>query len=248
MRITDTGREIFGRAPAFFGMEGSTGEGTSKTYIWGNLPLPILPSVGVRPGDSWASAIAESTLADMGGVWSAERLTAPIPARGTLEAIEYERGMRCARITNKIATTRNSRDGSMQEIVETYWFSLDKGMVIKMDRTSTQTTIIKVAAPTGGGGGGAAGGGGATGEDGAPVRKRGFGSAGSNTKDYGSPPPTDIRQAAPGEDGAEGRRRGGAAAGGGGRPGGGRAGGGGGGNRQSNRIVKSKTQFVLTLE
>lgn len=248
MRISDTGREIFGRSPYYIPMEGSSSQNESM-YIFGNFPLPVLPTTGVKAGDSWSGSLINSAM-DISKVYTTEKISFLIPGRGTLEAIEWEGGRRCAKIRNRIASSAATNAQGQEEQEELYWFSLDDQMIVRLERTWTSTTRRAQAAPSGGGGGGAAAPGAGSGGTGQGPSRGGRGNAGSIGP---AGPPEDMRQVGAGEDEegrgpARGGARGGAGAGGG-RPGGGGArGGAGGGGGSRVQIVKQRTQIVFTLD
>ncbi len=250
MRVTDTGREIFGRSPAYIPMEGSS-TANEKQYIFGNFPLPILPTTGVKTGDAWSGAIVQSGM-NIETVYSQEKISNPQPARGVLESIEWEGGRPCAKIRTRIATGTKANDGNQAEIEEIYWFSLADGMVTRLERNQVTTQRIRTAggggAAQGGGQGGAAGGGarGGRGTDSASGREgdRSMGPEGPGTLNQRSPDGSGERGGGDPRGG-----RGGNGGGGGvgqGQPG--RGGGAGNATRGGVRIIKSRQQFLLTLE
>ncbi|MBL8041099.1 MAG: hypothetical protein JNM04_07095 [Chthonomonas sp.] len=240
-RVSDTGREVFGRSPAYFGVEGTEGP-APKILIYGVFPLPLLPTRGVSQGDSWASGFVTSSplTNDLAEIYSKEKLSEISPARGTIEAIEYERGMKCVRIRNTIATSQALSNDVQSESEEVYWFSIDRGIIVKLERTYTTTVRVKSE-----GGGSAGSGGGSRGS-------ANGGGAPSGGKRGGRGAPADAGFTSPGtlfQEGDEAAARGGGSGPGRG-PGRGGMGSGAGGNRSGGgtRIMKSRVKFILTLE
>ncbi|MBS1706584.1 MAG: hypothetical protein JST40_11980 [Armatimonadetes bacterium] len=242
MRITDTGREVFGRSPIYLAPEGISSE-NRDLYLWGLFPLPVLPTQGVSAGSVWQGSIIAPSLKDFSEIWGTEKLTDLTVARGTLEAIEYERGERCAKIRYNIASGKTNPTGAQVAEDEYYWFSLDRGMIVKLERTTTATLKVQRAA-SGGGGGGT--GGGRSGRPGIAGQGTGGGGAGSSSGAKLDNAPDSFRQ---NDEDREGRGRPGGPGAGfspGGNPmggGTGRTGGGGG-----TQYIISKSHFVLTLE
>jgi hypothetical protein len=164
MRITNTGREVFGSVPAYFPMEGtsgSTGEDISL-QLYALFPLPTLPDKAVRPGDPWQSRFQNGIL-DLNKKDTVTRLTAKYPARGEFVSVEWEMGHPCAKIKNSISSgTKSLEGGSLAargaafaddkvELTETIWFALDKGVIVKSIR---DLTIDRKMESQGGGMGG----------------------------------------------------------------------------------------------
>lgn len=238
-RLANTGREVFGRGPFYFGLDGQTGS-QAQFDLFATIPLPILPSKGVRVGESWNGAFVTYAIEDISKLYESQRLTAPSPCRGTLEALEWQNGQRTARIRNKLAVSGGESDAAGQnEQEEVIWFSLDKGMPIRIERNYTRTMRIRV-----GGGSTAAGGGNAP--------SGGFGRRPGGGPGPGAGPgaPEDGMMMRQGRQGPRpgGSRQGpgpsGGGATGGGAAGGGAAGGGGGGVR----IIRERAQIVMTLQ
>ena len=150
MRITNTGREVFGSVPNYFAMEGTTGStGEDVTLnLYALFPLPTLPEKAVRPGDSWQSRFHNGVL-DLDKKDEVTRLTSKFPARGEFVGVEWEMGHPCAKIKNTIAQSTKSLEGEQLkargssfaddkiEVTETIWFALDKGIVMKSVRDMT---------------------------------------------------------------------------------------------------------------
>lgn len=265
MRLTDTGREVFGSFPFYAPSESSFGE-ANRFDLYGIFPPPVLPSRGVRPGGPpFASSLVQGIRNETEG-YDVSSLAQFIPARGTLESIEYEQGRPTAKIRNVLAQG-DARTG-VQEFEEIYWFALDLGMPTRVERRFTMTRRIREQV---GGGGGAAGGAGGPGGGGAPTG--GGGVAGTTGRGDIRPPVGNewiedqpgsmslpggglfnsgqLRQVRAGDE-EEGREGGMGRAGGqgrGGGMGGGRTGGlGGGGTRTRTRLVRERTTITLILE
>lgn len=245
MRLTNTGREIFGRAPYYFGLEASAGR-ESLLDLFAIIPLPQLPSKGVQVGDTWNASLTIPAIGDPGELYETLKLTKPTQATGVLEGIEYQNGERCARIRNKIAISTSADGDASQE--EAFWISLDRGILLKAERTITRTVRVKVQ--TGGGGGGAAGGAGLPGGRSSGGKQQGTsgpGRMGAQDLSFG-PDRGTIKQGLAGKGG---RPSGGAP----GTPGsfGAPGAGGGGGNtggaaRTTTKIVRERIVSTMTLE
>lgn len=239
MRISSTGREVFGSVPSYFGIEGSSGTGEDVTMnLYANFPLPTLPDKPVKPGSSWESRFQSGNL-DLSKLPEMTRVTTGFRGRGEFVGVEWEMGHPCAKIKNTIASGTTSVDGrrltaqgsafadDKAEMVETIWFALDRGVIVKRVRDLTIDRKIESQ-------GSAPGGFGAPGGPGmAPGGRPGSATPG---RPGGTPPGGDPglggaeRQA--GMPGLGGPARGGAGQGGGpqgpggfGPPGGGRTGG-----------------------
>jgi hypothetical protein len=182
MRVTSTGREIFGSVPEYFPMEGtsgSTGEDV-MTNLYALYPLPTLPEKAVRPGDSWQSRFQNGVL-DLTKMAETTRLTSKFPARGQFVGVEWEMGHPCAKIQNIIASGTKSLEGDQLkargsafaddkvELKETIWFALDKGIIMKSIRDMTLDRKMESQ------GGGAPGGFGPSGGPSGPGRSGGGG-------------------------------------------------------------------------
>ncbi|MBL8047356.1 MAG: hypothetical protein JNJ45_01615 [Chthonomonas sp.] len=247
MMISNTGREIFGRAPFYTGIDGNSG-GLSNTNLYATFPLPVLPQKGVTVGSTWSASFIKNNGTTPEKIAETPNVTTLTPARGTVEAIEYQNGERTVKVRNKIAVSGAGGGGVEDE--EIYWFSLDRGVVLKIERNFTQTTRIRVT-PSGGGGGAAGGGGTPAG----PGGKRGLGAgpggggggnAGASMDNRSGPggSPTVPTGAFQGKGGGGGRTAGPGAGGGGGNG----RGGSGSGSGGAYRVVRERIQTIMTLD
>lgn len=150
MRITPTGREVFGAIPDYFGLEGNVGVG-ERLNLYADFPLPTLPSKGVKPGDTWGANFQLGAI-DLENAHTQKSVVNIVPARGELLGVEWEMGHPCAKIKNTIAegtaapkTTSiqraESNAGAISDrkvsMEETVWFALDTGVVVKYFRDIT---------------------------------------------------------------------------------------------------------------
>ncbi len=259
MRLASNGREIYGAWP-FYSPSGASFGDSSRLDLVAMLPLPILPSGGIRPGRPFPGFLPQSTI-DLTKAYDIEKFTTLIQGRGTLEGIEYERGRPCVKVRNVIA--QGEAATGVQEFDETYWFALDMGMPIRIERRYTIT--MRVREQIGGGGGGAQQGGA---PQGGPGRA---GGRGTDTSDDGGregrmmtpglPEPAadgSIRLTGAGllfsptlfqaGQGARGGSLDGGPGGGGGQAVQGGGGGGGGGARTRTRIVRQRTVISMVME
>ncbi|MCB0825901.1 MAG: hypothetical protein KDC26_06905 [Armatimonadetes bacterium] len=169
-RITSTGREIFSAFPTYFPLEGTGGE-QSRLDLFLIYSMPILPSNAVNVAEPFQAAVPQSNF-KIEDRWEVNDVFNNLPARGTVQGFEWESGMPCAKISSTLALgaddlknmeNLNQLEGEATkiELQTTYWFALDKGVVIKSITTMTQEALVEV----GGSGGGFSGGGGPTGSD-----------------------------------------------------------------------------------
>ena len=167
MRVTPTGREVFGAIPDYFGIEGNTGTG-QRVSLFADYPLPTLPSKGVKPGDSWGANFQLGAI-DTQNLYGQKSVVEIVPARGELIGVEWEMGHPCAKIKNTIAegtspTKLNSRTAKAGDQIsdrkvsmeETIWFALDTGVVVKYFRDITIEGKTNFGLTSGGQGAGGA--------------------------------------------------------------------------------------------
>lgn len=233
MRLTNTGREIFGRAPFYTGFEGNSGK-QSLLDLFATIPLPILPTKGVTVGSIWDAGMVASSLADISKIYDTDKMTAPSRARGTLEAIEWQNNERCAKIHNKIQLG-TAKDGATSEQEEFFWISLDRGVLLKLERNYVRTVRIKDVQNSGATAGTDGGTPGGKARPGAQGAGGGSGAAtGAKIQGKGGP-------SRPGGDGGGPRRPGGTGLGG-------NAGGRSGGSSSGVKIVRERVQITMTLD
>ena len=254
MRITNTGREVFGSIPDYFGFDGNLGSG-DRFALFASFPLPVLPTKSVRPGDTWQPSFQFGAL-DLDKKAEVNTVINSAPARGEFKGVEWEQGHPCAVIKNSIAqgSTVKSRVGSqMQDIAdrkvsfeETIWFALDTKKIVQYYRDIT----IEGKTDMGFAAGGSSSAGAGAPPSAAPGGRSG-GGKGPDDFNIRDGRPTDIKQAknpgggrgptaGPGGGGPPQGGRGGPIAGPGG-PGGGAAAG-----QQS--FIRVRNQYIFTLE
>lgn len=211
MRISSTGREVFGAVPEYFGLEGNAGQGV-RLGLYATFPLPTLPTKGVKPGDTWQSNFQDGSL-DMQHLFTLNSVVDKIPTRGEFLGVEWEMGHPCAKIRNTIsegsaAPKLDKKDRGLGDKIsdrkitleETIWFALDTGVVVKFFRDETFEGKGDLGLANGGSGGsggsgpapaglsGAGGGNGGKGGGGkAPGDFQAGGKVGNNFQ--GGPPP-----------------------------------------------------------
>lgn len=158
MKISPTGRELWGSIPVYFPLEGTTGD-ASRSDLYAIFPLPVLPSKAIYPGDTWQaqhlfSAIDENKLHEQ------DKLTEALASRGTFVGVEWERGMPCAKFNIAVdagprdianAVNLNNQPGEAQKVSlnGVIWFSLDKGIIVKSDITMLQESLVTFGADSG---------------------------------------------------------------------------------------------------
>lgn len=179
MRITNTGREVWGAAPPYFPLEGTSGD-SNLLDLYALLPLPVLPSKALFPGDVWQAQQLFSQL-DVDKLPETNKLTTGLVSRGTFLGVEWEKGIPCAKFSVQVeagpremvnAVNLNNQPGeatrvSLEGIV---YFALDRGIVVRSEFNMLQESLITVGTTQGagvgvqgGGGGGNAGSGGGAG-------------------------------------------------------------------------------------
>jgi len=253
MRLSGTGREIFGSIPRYFPLDGIAGE-AFRSDLLASFPLPTLPEAPIRLGTAWQGGFQLGDL-DLEQIDDLKSVVSRIGARGEFVGVEWQNGRPCARLRYSLAVNEPRTGGrnrlvNAQSINEDIWFALDLGTVIKMVRTYTIDT--KVQGGTGTNTGTVASGG-------TNPRFSGQGGQGSSTAaaEWQTPPPAGTIK--------QGNRRGGQGRGGGDGPpagafggqngpgapgtrGGGGAQGGRSGGAAGSRIVRISVQQVFELE
>ena len=167
--LRPTGAEVYADIPQYYEIEG-TGTGDMKTDLIGFMSLPILPTERLQVGDSWQAAI-DVTESSIGQVRRTGSAATRIPARGTFEAVEWERGEPCAKLRYELEQAvgnRNSRelalagrefrDNDRLRIEQLVWVSVRNGKLVRQDMIVEADA--KAAVGNGGGGGGNMGDGG----------------------------------------------------------------------------------------
>ncbi len=270
MKISNTGKEIFGAAPIYVPMMGSSGEGNVEA-LFADFPLPVLPPKPVKPGDFWAGTFNNGYI-DIDNIFESNRFSLAFPARGTVEGIEWQNGIPCAKLRNTIAVGTTSPEGKKLqamgrafaddkiELDETVWFALDRGIAVKIVRNMKIDRKVEGGSGTGMGSGPAGNAGaGSPGTPGAGKNGGKGGAVGSGMilppKDSGAP--GGNFQITPGG-GGKGGNQGGAGSrslgapprsgGAGGQNRGGFGGGGRGGSSGGAQYVRIVMQQVLTIQ
>lgn len=162
MRITDTGREVFGSMPTYFPMDGTAGE-SSRVDLFALLPLPVLPTKAVKPGDVWQGSFLFGSY-DINNIYNIDKLTEALPGKATFEGVEWEHGVPCAKLQTQVSVgakdLANVENLGFQEgqansakIESHVWLALDRGIVVKQELLLTQESLVDVAVNSGGGGG-----------------------------------------------------------------------------------------------
>lgn len=144
MKVTNTGREVFGSAPIYVPLLGTSGEGDPEN-LFADFPLPVLPQKAVKPGETWPGTFNNGSI-DTEKLFETDKFTIAFPARGVLEGIEWQNGVPCAKIRNTIAVGTSSPEGKKLqalgrafaddkiELDEFVWFALDRGIAVKIER------------------------------------------------------------------------------------------------------------------
>jgi len=155
MRLTNKGREVFGAQTPYFGIDGANGGGKILDLFL-RLPFPVLPEKRVKPGDIWQGAFS---LGRSSGVsFSVDRVTDLIQGRGSFEAVEYQKGVACARIRTSIASGAadlknlsnlgfNQQNQSLR-LDSVAWLSLASGTIMRHEISLVQEALVEGAAST----------------------------------------------------------------------------------------------------
>ena len=144
MRVNSHGWEQYGTLPKIFPSQLSISGSYQPTDLFGDEPLPTLPTHAVKPGDVWESRFQLPSLS-LATDETATSFTQKIPARAEFVAMEWEMGSPCAKIhqtfqigsrgggigANKIKTNADTID-------EVFWFAVDKGVILRLERTVTE--------------------------------------------------------------------------------------------------------------
>jgi hypothetical protein len=146
VQVTNTGWEVFGSVPTYFGFEGA---GTpARLDLIAGPALPTLPAKAVAPGSTWASRFQLPNI-DLAQRFELYKLTTSLPARGELIGYEWEAGHPCAKIRTVISEGSSIPAGrtlrlegqefkegkiSLEEIT---YFALDLRQFIRLERTLT---------------------------------------------------------------------------------------------------------------
>lgn len=183
MRLTPTGKEVFGSIPVYWPLEGTSAAGGIGGGLVAWEPLPSLPEKAVRPGDSWQTRFQDGKFDPEKAHNQTSVVRSYGPARGEFVNVEWESGHPCAKLHNVIQESQMSEQdkkaikegakfgGDKIKVDETVWFALDTRQVIKSVRDITFETKQEGAGGMMGGGGypGAAPGGGYPGGGGYPA-------------------------------------------------------------------------------
>ena len=201
MRLSGTGKEVFGSIPVYWPLEGTSAGGGIGGGLLAIEPLPSLPEKAVRPGDSWQTRFQDGKFDPEKAHNQTSVIRSFGPARGEFVNVEWESGHPCAKIHNSIAEGQMSDadkklikagakfGGDKIKIDETVWFALDTRQVIKSVRDMTIEVKQESAGGgmMGGGGGYPGGSGGYPGSQGGRPGVGGRGGAGADFTDPGTP-------------------------------------------------------------
>jgi len=203
MRLDDVGREVFTALPLYFGLEGTNGSPPKVAYF-PVVPMYVLPTGAVKPGQIWQSSQMMSNLEtdDLVEMLEKDKHMRALPARGQFEGVTWYKNFPCAKLTSTVALGKdvlanvrdlNQVEGEAQrvELKETLWLALDRGIIIRREIAIIQESLIDQApaqTQSGGGSGGPT----AAGTAGGPTAAGaagGGGSAGSANSITDVPPP-----------------------------------------------------------
>lgn len=168
--LRPNGLEVYSDVPVVIELGGSTGT-VPEANIFPFLPLPVLPTSKLNVGDSWQANIAmpgsniEKTRQD-------GKAFTMYQARGTFEAVEWERSRPCAKLKYEISFAEGSKDtptlevagrefrnNQRQRIQQIVWLDLERGVMIRSDLTIEGDLKLEAPSQTGAGTAGGAGGG-----------------------------------------------------------------------------------------
>jgi len=141
MRVHATGQEVYGEVPPYITFEGQT-TSTPVDQLYADMPLPMLPTKNVKPGDTWQTRfqLAQGKNSDEVNLRGA--MTEKLPARAEFVAVEWEMGYPCAKIHHTLSVGSggggiglNKIGKNTESLEETFWYALDRGVVVKIIRT-----------------------------------------------------------------------------------------------------------------
>ena len=158
IRIDDVGREVWGAAPPYFPMEGTSGK-TNNLDLIRVLPLPVLPTKSLFPGDKWQAQHLFGQI-DLENLEFTEKLTVGLQAAGTFLGVEWEQGIPCAKFSVQVdagpreivnAVNLNDQPGEAVRVSldGMIWFALDRGVIVKSEMTMLQESLITVGTQQG---------------------------------------------------------------------------------------------------
>lgn len=193
MRVTDVGREVFSSLPIYFGMDGTNGAIPEIEYF-PLLPLPVLPTKSVKPGDFWQANQLFGQY-NKESSFKEDKFTISVPARGEFQEVTWYKGMPCAVLNTVIAAgpelLKNAKnlnqvkgEASNIKLQGKIWFALDRGAIARMEVEMSQESLVDA----GGGGGGGAAGGAAGARKGGPAGAGGGGGVSQGIGDWVTPP------------------------------------------------------------
>jgi hypothetical protein len=138
MRVTSTGREVWGSLPPF--VDGTSFRAVDRVDLLASVPLPVLPTQRVRPGDSWVSVIQQGKL-DLNKRLELETVSEAVVVRAEFIGVEWEQGFPTAKIRHSIEGG-TAAQGGRQQLEETFWFALDIGTVIRRELITTREVRV----------------------------------------------------------------------------------------------------------
>jgi hypothetical protein len=159
MRLHRTGAETYGLIPSYWGIGGGAENAfNSSVNIISPTSLPLLPVGHVKPGDSWFTRIQVESPDDLDRdkVIQKNSLFDSLPARGEFLDVEWQMGFPCAKIRDTFSVGtggpgigKDKIKTNAVNVEETYWFALDRGVIVRFDRTVTSDELVN-AGPAGG--------------------------------------------------------------------------------------------------
>jgi hypothetical protein len=167
-RVTDTGRDVFGSVPVYFGIDGRAGAFNATDYF-PIFPLPILPDRPVKVGAAWQAAQPISQGGDEGvEMYDRNDFFMNIPSRGEFVGVKWYKGIPCAIIKATIAVDPSALakasglnmvegDAVKLQMESVLYFALDRGVMVREESSFTQESTIDVARQGNQGGGGSGG-------------------------------------------------------------------------------------------
>jgi len=151
-RLHRTGAETFGLIPSYWAMGGGAENAfDSSVNLIFPTSLPLLPVGRIKPGDSWFTRIQMQSPDDANRerVLEKNSLFDSLPARGEFLDVEWQMGYPCAKIRDTFSAGsggpglgREKIQTNAQSVEETYWFALDKGVVVRFERTETRDQLV----------------------------------------------------------------------------------------------------------
>jgi len=190
--LRTTGAEVYGDVPNYWGFQGTGTEDIEEDLI-ASIPLPILPTERLQIGDSWQASVAVGG-GEISQLKQTGKTVEKLPARGTFESVEWERGEPCAKLRYELEYGLSDKESKELSLAgrefkqndkfryqQLAWISYRTGKLVRSDMIIEADTKVD----QGDGGRGGDGGGNTGGPQ--PMGKGGGGGRGGTSINYQIP-------------------------------------------------------------